>query len=308
MKNILILIKLQLLISFFISLLTFALIGQNRVSQYPVQISQIQNNEVINNPSLINQKSKFDVSVFSKIYTGLYQNNNLSLFKASTRITPSKSKRYHNLGTYLYYDKEGSFLNRYRGYLQYAYTIKLNEIWNSSFGVAVGVASYKIGNDAYVGGGQANTFDATIGISFWNNNTTLGISALQLPQGKLQPINEISLLKRYFTLNAAKDFELNVNTLWFNNLCLVVYTNNNPALILNSGIKYNNLVSLSVLNKWNKSLGLQFGLEEMKFNESVLKLYISYDINISKSYRNNSAELTIKYGIPFKEKVTKKKR
>ncbi len=86
--------------------------GQSEASMYPISISQIAQNQNFLNPSLLNQEEKWQISVFSKRYMGIFRNNSLSLLSASTRIPTKDSLKYHNLGMVLYYDKEGNYLNR----------------------------------------------------------------------------------------------------------------------------------------------------------------------------------------------------
>ena len=260
------------------------------------------------NPSMQNMKHRWELNAFSKVYTGLFKNNNLSLFSASTRISSQENDNFHNVGVYLYYDKEGNYINRYRSYIQYAYTLKLNARWYSSFGASIGGSSHKIGNADYIAGGQDNAVDGSIGISLYNDKSALALSVMQIPQGVIQPLVEQSVLRRYYNVFARKDITLSHRAALKNSLALSLYEDRPLSLIMTTGWVYDDLISVSVLYRWNKSLGVMLGLEKIKINKHELQMYLSYDINISKSYKNNSAELTLKYGLPRLGKVTKRKR
>lgn len=280
--------------------LTHLALCQSKPAVYPIHISQISENINFANPATLNLKSKWEIAAYSKLYSGFYRNNNLSLFSASHRIGHK-----HNVGILGYYDKEGNYIDRYRIYLQYAFNVKLNHIWTSSLGTSLGVASIKAGDPNTTSYGQDNCFDGNIGIAFYNNSTTIGFSLLQIPQQNLQAISEKNILTRYTNINLSHDFSLNHKTKWTNFALISVYNNRKPHFQIKTGLLINEIVSVSLLHRWRQALGFMFGLESIKINNQIMKLHISYDVNVSNSYRNNSAELTLNYGVPYKKKVTK---
>lgn len=281
-------------------------VGQHIVNQYPLEVSQFFDVLALSNPTLQNQKEKWQATVFSKAYTGLLKNNNFSLFNISTRITPKESKSYHNIGAILYYDKEGSYLNRYRAYVNYAYTVPLNDLWSTSLGASLGAMSYKVGNENFTGG-QDNTFDGNIGFSLFSQSWTFGLSLLQIPQGQVQPIVERSLLKRYYAAYVHRCIDLSAKSRLLTDLNTTVFGVQKPWVNARCSWEYNELISIGMLYKWNKSLGLIFGLEKIKLGENLLKLHLSYDMNISKSYKNNSVEVSLSFYRPkIQNEVTQK--
>lgn len=283
-------------------------VAQSVVHQYPLEVSQFFSILTLSNPALQNKEDKWQATAFSKAYTGLLKNNNLSLFNVSTRITPKKSKSYHNVGAILYYDKEGSYLNRYRVYINYAYSLRLNDTWTTSLGASIGAMSYRVGNENFPGG-QDNTMDGNIGLALFSQRWAFGLSILQIPQGQVQPIIERSLLQRYYAAYAQRSFDLSAKSRLLADLNTTVFGTQQPWLNARCSWEYDGLVSLGMLYKWNKSLGLIFGLEKIKLGENQLRLYLSYDVNISKSYKNNSVEVSLKFSCPqVQKKVTHKQK
>ncbi len=267
---------------------------------YP--INQSQNGVLVQfNPAYQNLNSNIEAIAFSKVYVGAFSNNNLSLFSFTSRLGSKKAKNYHNLGISAYFDKEGNYFNRNRIYGHYGYVVNLNKVWNASLGISLGMCNYKIGNSDYFDGGSDNAFDTNIGFVVNSDKTVLGISLMQITQRQLQPINEISNLRRYLNLIASHKNTLNKKTILNSFASASIYQDRLPLLVLSSSLVYQDLVSIGLITKPLKSAGLIFGLENIKIDKHSFKLLFSYETNLSNSYKNNSAELCLKYYLPKKK-------
>lgn len=267
---------------------------------YPIKQSQI-GVSVTFNPAFQNLESNLEASTFSKVYLGAFANNNLSLFSFTSRIAVKRSKNYHNLGFSAYYDKEGSYFNRNRAYGHYAYVISLNKKWNAGLGLSVGASNYKIGNSDYFQGGNDNAIDANLGFVLKSDNLVFGISLMQLTQSKLRPINEVAVMKRYLNFFVVNKKQMNKNTYLNSYLITSIYQDRLPMVSLSSSLVYRELISLGVITRPIQAVGIVFGLENIKFDKHSFKLLFSYETNIGNSYKNNSAELTLKYWLPKKK-------
>lgn len=244
----------------------------------------------------------------SRRNTGFWRNNQTYLAYGACRINPNKKRNFQSVGAQLYYDKEGIYLHRYRGYLLYAYHVALTNEWTLSTGLSLGMMTYQVGSNDYEGG-TSNTSDASIGIMLYRKLFFGGISLAQLPENKVQPIFETTVLSRYIQCILGKDFELQENYLLKTGLNARLYPQNkSPEIYIQSGLLWKNLLGLYGIYRWNKQASVMIGLEKIEIDGMQFRTYFSYDVAVNGDNRYRAFELTLQYLMPEKDKKVSKKR
>lgn len=276
------------------------------VNNYPVSFTQYAQQLPVVNPAATVSSNEWETSVSNRRNTGFWRNNQTYWAYGAFRIQPKKANNFHGLGLSLYYDKEGSYLKRYRGYMQYAYHIPLSESWKISAGVSLGMMTYLVGNENYEGGSASN-WDGSLGLLLSGKTSYLGFSIAQLPQTKVQPIYETTVLARYYQIVAGKEVEIGKQYRWKNNINLRLLKRQDPDLYLQSGLLWNQTVGLYGLYRWNKQFSLLLGLEKIEWEKMWLKLFFSYDIAVNGDQRHQAFEITLQCVKPEAKRKKKKK-
>ena len=266
---------------------------------YPLVPVQYTNQLALQNPAFLVAYNKAEASLTSRRNLGFWRNN--QTYFASGGVRVSNGENFHGLGLGLYYDKEGTYLKRYRGYGQYAYHVALNKRWSVSAGLSLGIMSYQVGNADY-DGGTANTYDGTFGLLLYSPDFYLSASINQLPQSQVQPIYEITVLERYYQLMCGKDFELGEKLLGKTGLSTRLFPNRSADLYLQTGLVWDQLLGLYGIYKWNKQLGLMVGFEKIEWAGTQFKTYFSYDIATNGLQRYHAFEITLQFIVPEGER------
>lgn len=267
---------------------------------YPVSFTNYAQQLSFYNPAATSLNTEWEASISNRRNTGFWRNNQTSLGYGSIRVQAKKSINYHGIGMSLYYDKEGNYLKRYRGYLQYAYHASINEKWQASAGFSLGIMTYQVGNDDYASGGSASNLDGSFGLLLTSKLTTIGFTVAQLTERKVQPIVETTLLARYYQLFLGRDVEMNKDWIWRNNFNLRVYSISDQGLNLQTGILWNNSVGLYGLYQWKRQASVLFSLEKIEWESIRFKLFASYDMALNGDQRYQAFEFTLQCMKPAK--------
>jgi len=290
---------------------SFQLFAQIKISGYPIGLTQYNQQLSFQNPAAICKNTEWETSLTTRRNTGFWRNNQTYFASGAFRINPRKKSSFQTIGAQFYYDKEGIYLHRYRAYLLYAYHVALNNEWTLSTGLSVGIMTYQVGNNDYEGG-ASNTSDASIGMMLYNKLFFGGISIGQLPENKVQPIQEITVLSRYIQTTIGKDFNLGEDYLLKTGLNARLFTQNTtPDIYLQSGLLWNGLVGLYGSYRWDKQAAILLGLEKIEIDGMQFRTYFSYDMAVNGDNRYRAFELTLQYLMPEKEKgksKTKKRK
>lgn len=276
------------------------------VNNYPISFTQYSQQLPFLNPAALVSTNEWETSVSNRRNIGFWRNNQTYLAYGAFRIQPKRANNFHGLGLSLYYDKEGSYLKRYRGYMQYAYHIPLNDRWKISAGLSLGMMTYQVGNENYEGGSASN-WDGSLGLFLSGKTTYLGFTIAQLPQTNIQPIYETTVLARYYQLIMGKDFDLGEEYLWKNNVNCRFLQSQDADLYLQSGVLWNQMVGLYGLYRWNRQASLLLGLEKIEWEKMWFKLFFSYDITTNGGQRYQAFEFTLQCAKPEAKRKNKKK-
>jgi hypothetical protein len=168
--------------------------------------------------------------------------------------------------------------------------------------------TYQVGSNDYEGG-TSNTSDASIGMMLYNKSFYGGISIGQLPENKVQPILETTVLSRYIQTTIGKDFDIKEDLVAKTSVNARFFTKNTTSdIYLQSGLLWNGLIGLYGNYRWNKQASLIFGLEKIEIDGMQLRTYFSYDLSINGDNRLRAFEFTLQYLMPEKQKSKSKTR
>ena len=268
---------------------------------YPVSLSQYFQQLTFQTPAASVSENNWEATVTSRRNTGFWRNNQTYFVNAAFRIQKNKSAGYHGVGAMAYYDKEGIYLKRYRGYLLYSYHLKLSKKYKLSGGLALGLMTYQVGNNEYEGG-SGNGLDANLGFMFSGNDFFAGVNIAQLPESNVQPINEITRLTRYYKLIAGKDFTLKKELKLRTNISSRVFSTQKSEMYGQAGVVWNNSLGIYGIYKWKRHASVLVGLEKIELNDFLLKAFFSYDIPVNGESKYQAFEISIVCLKPEKKK------
>lgn len=273
---------------------------QTNYSYYPVQYSQYMRNSSLINPASIGTKSRAEIILGSRNHTGTF--SNISSYFASIDISfkkPQSKKSFSSFGFLTECDREGKYIARTRGYLAYAFHFYAFEGYYVSGGINVGGFNMSVKGTPSTGDKSEFASDANSGIWFYNDNFYAGISINQIFNGKLQPYQEMSILKTHYQLTAMKKFTIGsllaVKPSFLVRSPSYLSCNYNADYSLEAEIS-NFLFGSSIRHK----LGAAFwvGISDLKVGNGKLEAVVSYNTPFKKSQINiNSFELVCNYKI-----------
>ncbi|MDB5256355.1 MAG: hypothetical protein JWM14_1050 [Chitinophagaceae bacterium] len=264
----------------------------------PVQFIQFFKTYGLINPASIGKDSAIEFSTGNKSLTGAFSGVRTFYANANVQLNArGKNKPKHVLGLTFINDKEGSFINRNRAALVYAFHLPISRKSILSAGVAAGFINYSYKPSNISAGGSAFAPNADIGLWLHRSNFNIGISGNQIIASKLTPIDETYIIERHYNLTADRTFLLSPYlTLtpafifrWYDE----EYYNADLALIL---VIQDN-VTTAVSYKYDKGVSVSGGLEDIKVGRSMFKLMFSYYFPLGgiTNYNPAAYELSLRF-------------
>jgi hypothetical protein len=269
-----------------------------QVNLYPAHYTLASEVCRLYNPSLVNKDSKISIDLGNQYYSGLYNKIENHYFLASVNLNAKDSARTrNNLGLKAANEKEGDFISRPKIYLSYAWHIRLSEKYYLGAGANVGLVGYIYKATNVSGGGSATVPDAELGISFYGNGYTLGISANQLFNKQIQPKELTFKWHRFLSLYAEKKIILGENsslTLFAQDQLL---PETKDALDLGFYFLLNRYIEIGASDYWGQKLSFMVGLKKVQWANNSINLIFCYSIpHTSSSQANNqSFEIVLSY-------------
>jgi type IX secretion system PorP/SprF family membrane protein len=264
----------------------------------PVQFIQFFKTYSLINPASIGKDSAVEVSAGNKSLTGAFSGVRTFYAAGSVQLNArGKYKSRHVLGITFINDKEGSFINRNRAALQYAFHLPISKKAILSTGIAAGFINYAYKASNISAGGSAFAPNLDVGLWLHRPLFNIGVSGNQLIASQLTPINETYTIERYYNLVADKTFLLSpyfsltpaFNFRWYEQ----EYYNADLALIL---VMQNNITT-AVGYKYDKGASVSGGLEDIKLGSHALKMMFSYYFPLTNvsSYNPQAYELSLRF-------------
>lgn len=264
----------------------------------PVQFIQFFKTYNLINPASIGKDSALEVSTGNKSLTGAFSGVRTFYAAASVQLNArGKNKSKHVIGLTFINDKEGSFINRNRAALQYAFHLPISKKSTVSAGIAAGFINYAYKASNISAGGSAFAPNLDVGLWLHRPRFNIGVSGNQVIASKLTPIDETYTIERHYNLVADKAFWLSpyltltpaFNFRWYDQ----DYYNADLALILL--IQQN--VTTAVGYKYDKGVSVSGGLEDIKIGSHMLKMMFSYYFPLTNvsSYNPQAYELSLRF-------------
>lgn len=127
-------------------------------------------------------------------------------------LSKREKSAHGHLGAFLYNESVGDFIQRPRGYLNYAWHIKLNSTFTLGAGARFGFVNYTFPSSDVSPGGSATAPDGSIGLWLQSERTRLGLSSLQILNSKIIPIDLTFRYPRSYNLFASCKIPLSVSS------------------------------------------------------------------------------------------------
>ncbi|UCH13512.1 MAG: type IX secretion system membrane protein PorP/SprF, partial [Bacteroidales bacterium] len=184
--------------------------GQSYYSYYPVQFSQYMRHYQFINPASIGSRSKLETALGSKNNIGNFSNISTYFAGVSFSIlrSPGTGRPFNVVGLKADTDREGEYIARTRAYLMYAFHFKVFRDYYLSGGVDLGMLNMSVQGTPSTGDKSEYVPDANTGIWFYNDDFYFGFSVNQVFNGKLQPYQEVSVMRRHFNIVAMKRLKI----------------------------------------------------------------------------------------------------
>ncbi|SFX91717.1 type IX secretion system membrane protein PorP/SprF [Cytophaga hutchinsonii] len=166
---------------------------------YPSFFLQFQNNYAFDNPAAGSTYAYRDLRLLNSFYTGLLKNIGQYYMDASFQIN-KKNTVVHAPGLVIDSEYETELLKRTRVFFRYALQVPLNSRLKLSAGIAGGVFNYSVRGTNSSAGISAFAPDGSAGIWLQGKKMNAGISANQIFNSEITPVNYRFTLSRYATL------------------------------------------------------------------------------------------------------------
>jgi hypothetical protein len=108
----------------------------------------------------------------------------------------------HFFGIQAINNKEGEFISKSRALVRYSIYLQLSYRSSLSAGIAAGFVNYSFNTSQSGAGGADWGPDANAGIWYLRRKLSVGISMQQLLNQKIQPSNQVFLLRNFYTVTA----------------------------------------------------------------------------------------------------------
>jgi len=264
----------------------------------PVQFIQFFKTYALINPASIGKDSALGLSTGNKSLTGAFSGVRTFYAYGHAQFNGRKKNRSrHVIGLTFINDKEGSFINKNRAALQYAFHLPISKKSILSAGASAGFINYSYKASNISAGGSAYAPNADIGLWWHRPRFNLGVSGNQLIASTLTPIDETYTIERHYNLTADKTFllgpYLSLTPAFIFRWYEKQYYNADLALILS--IQDN--VTAALGYKYDKGLSVSGGLEDIKLGQHLFKMMISYYFPVGQvnNYNPQAYELSLHF-------------
>ncbi len=271
--------------------------GQSYYSYYPVQFSQYMRHYQFINPASIGARSKLETVLGSKNNIGDF--SNISTYFAGVSFSVLKSsktgKPFNVAGFKVDTDREGKYIARTRTYVMYAFHFKIFRDYYFSGGVDFGMLNMSVQGTPSTGDKSEYVPDANTGIWIYNKDFHFGFSVNQVFNGRLQPYQEVSIMRRHFNIIAMKRFE--ISRLVSISPSVIVrypsYLNYNADYSVESYVS-DFVGGLSIRHE--QGIAFWLGIKEIKLAGGRFEAVILYNTPLKRSLINiNSLELVCRF-------------
>jgi hypothetical protein len=262
----------------------------------PQHFGQFYNNPLLN-LTRNGLDSKFEISLDNQRNVGGFSGVSTSYFSFFYNSkTEEKSKNIY--GVYLYNDREGDFIFRRRAQFSFARHQQISENWNLALALSGGLYTFGIKPTSSTGAYSSNSFEGNSSLLFYSDKLQFGLSMNQFTNSKIQPVSQITRLKRHYYLFA--QYKWKVEKLDFLPSAFIKHMNtNNPLSYIKSttaGVSLRAIYRILMTGVSVDSYGVYFtaGLENWTFLNSKLGIDFSYAVPTAANTINvNKMEINL---------------
>jgi hypothetical protein len=231
--------------------------------------------------------SSYDVD--KSLVTVQYQNK-IGIFSDIRSIYVDgmlKSKQGHLLGMKIYSEQETSLYSKTKAFLEYGYTIKLNENLTWTSAAQIGVVNMAFGASDVSAGGSAWNWDASLSTTFqYKEKWHLGIGLNQIPAAKLRPVNYEFQLNRYLETILSKKMDLSPLIEWEAGAKVLI--NADTSLFsFDNKISYQKKIGILAMGNTYKQVSLG-GFVDITNRIGIFTLAFNYGFSYSQIRTNQS--------------------
>lgn len=247
------------------------------------------------NPAMVTFENKASVDLAVQFHPGTFSNFNSTYFSFGLRLNRNKEKKVTQVvGLQMKNDSEGKLLNRNFLYGHYALSLPINQHYDFSGGMQLGLASINFQSTSITPGSSSHALDGNIGVQLYSKNTRIGLSYNQFLGSQLINLGETNTLKSYVGLFVGKQFSLTPD--WGVGLNFLHQTDDFHTTAINSEMIY--MQKMLILLNWNnrRGAGVGGGLKELKVGKQVLFFNLVYYFSVFNKamISTNEFELVVK--------------
>ncbi len=249
------------------------------------------------NPASIGSTTKVEAMLGSKNHIGNFSAISTNFAGVFAAIKKSSQRPFNVIGLRFDNDQEGKYISRTRAYVTYAFHFRFVGNYYLSGGVDFGGLNLSVKGTPSTGDKSEYVPDANSGIWFYNKDLKFGISINQIFNGRLQPYQEISVLRRHFNITAQKTLKISS----------IFYLKPSFLFRFPSYINYNADYSLeldladffggiSIRHRLGGAFWL--GITRIRIGNGNLEAVLNYNTPLQKSIVNvSSLEIVCRYGL-----------
>ncbi|MBC7387775.1 MAG: type IX secretion system membrane protein PorP/SprF [Opitutaceae bacterium] len=212
-----------------------------------------------------------------------------------SNVFPEHNK--HIIGGGFYSEKEGDFINRSRVLFRYAWHTRLTETLNLSGGFALHAINYVFRSSSAGSNGSDFSLSGNVSASIYSETFKLGISVNDFNEPTLTPIDNPSIVYRYYTGHLEKSIEISSKSKFKGSLRSNYIYNGYSTVLLHLGMIFSDRIGYNVLAHSSSGLGFSLDLNKIEIENSLLDVSFGYRVPYAKGARvpYNSYEINVGY-------------
>lgn len=245
---------------------------------FPVQFDQFFQNYSLFHPAATGYEASLQTYLGHRALTGLFEGVNTSYAGVNYRIGRRDSlSGYHGIGANMLNDREGTYFNRGRLYISYAWHSRITYNWVLSGGAMIGLIDYVYkGSNVYAGGSSLKP-TADVGLFLYRDNAHIGLTISQVIPGKLTPLQSQLPIKRFLIFSFDKTFYLSPYfSLMPATLIRITPVKNMSELNLYLLAKVQNVLMAGLQYKYQKGYSLMGGVKDVTVGKKKFSFFLSY--------------------------------
>ncbi|MFN8415541.1 MAG: type IX secretion system membrane protein PorP/SprF [Cytophagaceae bacterium] len=267
------------------------------VELYPDMMLNYYNNLSHFNPSYFSYSNKWDGWIQYK--------SRLAPLNAVSTVSLTGA-RYFKVNNYvaqvvrlqIYNEREGSYIQRPRVWLDYAYRIQFSKEVYLSLGLGMGFVQFNINAPSSTATGSATAPDISTGTSFQYKNHQIGLGVLQLLNNQIQPINGRLWFKRYITCYAQGFFKVRFKDAIHYSILYRQQTPYFSDINIHSRYTLDEKVSIGATYKYK--IGVAF-MTQFSIPASFGKVHFAFSYMTPLGYQSSSLAQIMELGLGYQE-------